>query len=78
MRFFALIPALAALVTSVASVSIRDGTGLSEIDAGSSSKRNLIELPTRATDGLTNAELLRRGLPLKNPIMRRGAFILWL
>jgi hypothetical protein len=72
MKIFALLPALAALVTSVAGIAIRDDTCNSEICAGPS-KRDFIEHPSRTIHGLTNAELLRRGLPLNNPIMRRGS-----
>jgi len=35
-------------------------------------KRDFAELPSRDGHGLSNAELLRRGLPLKGPVMRRG------
>ena len=41
------------------------------------SKRDFLEHPSRDVQGLTNAELLRRGLPVKNPVLRRGAFV-WL
>ena len=40
------------------------------------SRRNLIEHPTaQDIHGLTDAELLRRGLPLNEPVIRRGAFM---
>ena len=60
MRIFSLIPVLAVLVTVVAGVP---------------TKRNLVEYPTRDVHALTNAELLRRGLPLNGPVIRRGTFM---
>jgi len=78
MRIFSLIPALAALVTAVAGVSLprADDCG-AELPCNlvpSVSKRDFLTRPVaRTVPGLTNAELLRRGLPLKNPIMRRGS-----
>ena len=78
MRIFALIPALVALVTSVSSTSVDTSCGLEVGCGGGSNKRDFLEHPMRrTTHGLTNAELLRRGLPLKNPVMRRGAYTLW-
>ena len=61
MRIFSLIPVLAALATTVAGVSLPRQD----------------ERAARTVPGLTNAELARRGLPPKDPIMRRGAFM-WL
>ena len=82
MRIFSLIPAVAALVTTVAGVALpRQGDCGFEIGcdlAQSTSKRDFSGKHAARNDlGLTNAELLRRGLPLKNPIMRRGTFV-WL
>ena len=78
MRTFALIPVLAALVTAVAGVALprADDCGFEMgCDLGQSvSRRDFSgERVARTIPGLTNAELLRRGLPLKDPIMRRGA-----
>ena len=79
MRFFALIPVLAALVTAVVGAPAPDDCAGSEIGCGTNvpSKRDFLEHPSRDVRGLTNAELLRRGLPVKNPVLRRGAFV-WL
>ena len=83
MRIFSLIPVLAALVTAVAGVSLprQDDNCGSEIGcelAQSVTKRGFSdERAARTVPGLTNAELARRGLPLKDPILRRGAFM-WL
>ena len=81
MRIFSLIPALAVLVAAVAGspfpADSADGNCGYEIGcevAQSAAKRDFFEHPTRTVHGLTNAALLRRGLPLKNPVMRRGAF----
>jgi len=76
MRLFSLIPALAALVTVVAGVSLpRDVCHDSEIKCGLNhdTKRDFTAHPSRDFHALTNAELLRRGLPLKEPVMRRGS-----
>jgi hypothetical protein len=61
MRISALISVLAAIATAVAGVvpAKRDVSG---------------QRFSRTVRGVTNAELLRRGLPLKDPIIRRGAF----
>jgi len=77
MRVFSLIPALAVIVTAVAGSALpreaNCGTEAGcEAARFASSKRDFFEHPTRAVHGLTNAALLRRGLPLKSPIMRRG------
>lgn len=68
MRIFSFILVLAALVTIVtgAAFSTDDkcGTGM-----GCGKPAQL------AARDLTNAERLRRGLPLKSPFLRRGAFI---
>jgi len=65
MRVLSLIPVLAAFGSFVTASSCTN-----EIDCGSSKK---LELPFRDGYALTNAELLRRGLPLKGPVMRRGS-----
>ena len=77
MRIFALIPVWAALATAVAGAVLpRAGNCASEVGC------NVIQAPakrdfsrqrfSRTVRGLTNAQLLRRGLPLKDPIIRRG------
>ena len=75
MRILSFIPALAVLVTAVAGAALpagdKCGSEIECITAQSAAKRDLSELDIR---GLTNAERLRRGLPLKSPILRRGAF----
>ena len=62
MRICALISLLAAIATAVAGAvpAKRDSPG---------------QRFSRTVHGVTNAELLRRGLPLKDPIIRRGAFL---
>lgn len=90
MRILSFIPALAALVTAVAGASVhgeltkRGFSGCHNTEMGCADyrshhdhKRDVVEYPTRDVHALTNAELLRRGLPLNNPVMRRGA-LLWL
>ena len=83
MRIFSLLPALAALATAVAGVALprQDGDCGFEVGcelAQSASKRDFSPAhAARTVPGVTNAELARRGLPFKNPIMRRGAFM-WL
>ena len=59
MRIFALIPVLAVIATTVAGAvpAKRDFSG---------------QRFSRTVHGVTNTELLRRGLPLKAPIIRRG------
>lgn len=81
MRIFALIPVLAAFATAVAGVALprADDCGFEmgcDLGLGQSTTRRDLsgERAARAVSGLTNAELLRRGLPLKGPIMRRGVF----
>ena len=74
MRILSFIPTLAALVAAVmgAALPADDKCG-SEIEckiAQLAAKRDLSELDVRS---LTNAERLRRGLPLKSPMLRRGA-----
>lgn len=75
MRILSFIPTLAALVAAVAGAALPTGDKCgSEIEcnpAHLAAKRDLSELDIR---DLTNAERLRRGLPLKSPILRRGAF----
>ena len=59
MQIFALIPVLAAIATTVAGAV--------------PAKRDFFSQRFSCTDqGVTNAELLRRGLPFKDPIIRRG------
>ena len=82
MRLSSLISSLAILATAVAGVSLprQDDNCGSEIgcELAQSVKRDLShELPARTVPGLTNAELARRGLPFKDPIVRRGEFT-WL
>lgn len=76
MRILSFIPALAALVTAVmAAPPNKDACQNSEMKCGHNShpsKRDFLEHPARAVHALTNAELLRRGLPLNNPVLRRG------
>ena len=79
MLIFFLIPALATLATAVtgATLPVEGNCGF-EIGcevAQLATKRDVSGYPSRTVRGLTNAELLRRGLPLKNPIMRRGTFV---
>lgn len=77
MRILSFIPVLAALVTAVvAAPPNKDACHDSEMKCGHdshSSKRDFLEHPARAVHALTNAELLRRGLPLNNPVLRRGS-----
>ena len=70
MRIFSLVPVLAALATAVAGVPLPGAAGNFQVLAkrGFSDQR-----VSRSVGGLTNAELLRRGLPPKGPVMRRGA-----
>lgn len=78
MRILSLIPALAALVTAVAGVSVaRDSCSGSEIGCNPPAappKRDFVEPAARDVHALTNAELLRRGLPINSPVLRRGMF----
>ena len=60
MRIFALVSVLAATATAVA--------GAVPAKRDFSAQRF-----SRTVHGVTNAELLRRGLPLKDPVIRRGA-----
>lgn len=84
MRIFSFIPPLAVFVTAVTGAAlpvepIQDDCGYKvgcEL-AQLAVKRDLFEYPTRTIRGLTDAALLRRGLSLNNPIMRRSAFDLW-
>lgn len=79
MRTFSFIYVLAALVVAVTCASLpldRScvlGCGLAQLE----NKRSILERPTLTVRDLTNAELLRRGLPLKYPVLRRGAFEYW-
>lgn len=81
MRGFSFIPVLAALVTAVAGAALpRQGDNCGyEIGcelAQLTSKRDFSgdRVARSGASGLTNAALIRRGLPLKSPIMRRGTF----
>ena len=77
MRIFSIIPALAALVTAVASVSVYDTCAGSEMrhETHVAPKRGFIEHPSCNVHSMTNAELLRRELPLNRPVLRRGTFV---
>ena len=81
MRIFSFIPALAALATAVVGVALPgQGDCSFETACEPASKRGFSgEHAARNDPGLTNAALLRRGLPIKKPIMksRRGTFM-WL
>jgi len=71
MRFFSLLPALAALVTVVAGVALPRAEECNSTEMGcdvsqSAAKRDF------SGRGPSNSDLLRRGLAIKNPIMRRG------
>ena len=78
MRIFSFIPALVAFITAVAGAPcpgppVVAGCGFEggcEV-ANLATKRNFFEHPVRTVHGLTNVELLRRGLPLKHPIMKQ-------
>ena len=80
MRILSFIPALAALVTAVASVAIPDTCNNSEMKCVSNvvPKREFAQHLSRNVRAMTNAELLRKGLPLNRPVLRRGAFDLFL
>lgn len=73
MRILSFIPTLAALVTAVAGAALpagdKCGSGIPCSPLQYAAKRDLSELDIR---GLTNAERLRRGLPPRSPISRRG------
>ena len=78
MRIFSLIPVLAALATAVAGLAVSRDVGC-EIEMKCNSqppaKRDFSSRPVaRSVDGFSNAELLRRGLSPKGPVMRRGVF----
>jgi hypothetical protein len=78
MRILSFIPALAVLVTAVAGVATPPSCGDSEIACGpdpTTIKRDFLEHPARDGHALTNAELVRRGLPLNAPVLRRGTFL---
>ena len=81
MRPFSLISTLAVLITAVVGAALprdanTDGCGAEAgcKYAGLTLKRDVFEHPSRTVNELTNAELLRRGLPLNNPVVRRGAY----
>jgi len=81
MRIFSFIPAFAVLATALtgAALPVEPGQDNCGYEVGCAlaqpaAKRGFFEYPTRTVRGLTNAALLRRGLPLNKPIMRRGAF----
>jgi len=80
MRIFSFIPAFAVLATALtgAALPVEPGQDNCGYEVGcelaqSAAKRDFFEYPTHTARGLTNAALLRRGLPLNKPIMRRGA-----
>jgi hypothetical protein len=82
MRLFSLIPTLAILVAAVAGAALPRDVKTDNCGAeagceysGLNLKRDIFEHPSRTVNELTNAELLRRGLPLNNPVMRRGAYV---
>ena len=77
MRFFSFIPVLAALVTAVAGVAVPDDCADTEMGCNPhlSAKREFVPHPARDNNrAMTNAELLRRGLPMNYPVLRRGTF----
>ena len=78
-RFFSFIPVLAALFAAVAGVSVPDDCANTEnrCEPHFASKRGFVEHPARNVRAATNAELLRRGLPINYPVLRRGTFA-WL
>jgi hypothetical protein len=67
---------IAALVTALAGVAFAFDCSQSEMgcDVSSPVKRDLVELPARDVAEMSNAELLRRNLPFKYPLLKRGAF----
>jgi hypothetical protein len=78
MRIFSFLPALAALVTAVVAGTVpTDDCSISEFGCPIDAVSKRSSHPSRSGYGLTNAELLRRGLPLRGPVLRRGAFA-WL
>ena len=83
MRIISFIPALAVLVTAVAGVALPAMTNCgADIDAecglaNLANKRNFVGHSARSGHGLTNAQLLRRGLPINPPVLRRGVFVCW-
>ena len=80
MKFFAILPALAVLATAVfgASVPASDCSG-SELGCETHvpSKREFLDHPTRDGRALINARLLRRGIPLRDPVLRLGGFCVY-
>ena len=76
MRIFSLVSVLAALTTAVAALAVSRDVGCEfemKCNRQSPAKRDFSSQPVaRSDDGLSNAELLRRGLPPKGPVMRRG------
>jgi hypothetical protein len=77
MKSHSLILVLAVLVIAVVGASLpTDYDCVSEIGCELANKRDS-ESPTRTVRRSTNAELLRRGLPLKYPVLRRGTFVYW-
>ena len=77
MRIFSIIPALAALVTAFASVSVHDTCTGAEMrrEPHVAPKRGFAGHPSRNVHSMTNAELPRRELPLNRPVLRRGTFV---
>ena len=75
MKIFSFVPAFAALITAVAGLALPADVSCGEMGCDAvqaAHKRHFLEHPARAPRGMTNAELLRRGLPLKYPVLRRG------
>jgi hypothetical protein len=77
MRIFSLIPVWAALATAVAGAALpRAGNCASEVGCNviqALAKRDFSRQRfSRTVRGLTNAQLLHRGLPLKDPFIRRS------
>ena len=79
MRISSFIPTLAVLVTAVvgAALPTDDSCGSELGCARLAHKRHFVDHSGRNIRGLTNAQLIRRGLPLNPPVLRRGAFVFW-
>ena len=75
MRVFSTILALATAVTAVASAALpaKNNCG-SEIGCELAQLAAKRRFPANIVRSFTNAERLRRSLPLKSPTLRRGAF----
>jgi hypothetical protein len=78
MRILSFIPLLTAFVTTVAGAAFpADSSCGSEIGCPEPAQLATDDhFSPRTVRDLTNAERLRRGLPLKSPFLRRGAFVL--